>query len=87
MSKSKDVARSGVIQAGIVLILGIGISIASLYAQWVTAEQIGYLWFFGILCTVLLGWRFMKRVGGLTGDFLGATQQITELVVLCTVLI
>jgi adenosylcobinamide-GDP ribazoletransferase len=25
-----------------------------------------------------LGWRFWRRVGGVTGDFLGATQQFVE---------
>jgi len=27
---------------------------------------------------VIGGWRFHARVGGITGDFLGATQQVTE---------
>jgi adenosylcobinamide-GDP ribazoletransferase len=32
------------------------------------------------LTTLVLGWRFRARVGGVTGDFLGATQQAGELV-------
>ena len=31
---------------------------------------------------VLCGWRFHVRAGGLTGDFLGATQQVTDALVL-----
>jgi adenosylcobinamide-GDP ribazoletransferase len=31
------------------------------------------------LTTVWLAWRFVRRAGGVTGDFLGATQQIGEL--------
>jgi adenosylcobinamide-GDP ribazoletransferase len=27
---------------------------------------------------VVCGWRFRARLGGITGDFLGATQQVTE---------
>jgi cobalamin synthase len=27
-------------------------------------------------------WRYAQRLGGITGDFLGATEQLCELVVL-----
>lgn len=33
----------------------------------------------------LCGWRFRVRAGGLTGDFLGATQQITDAAILVAV--
>jgi adenosylcobinamide-GDP ribazoletransferase len=32
----------------------------------------------GLVC----GWRFHARAGGITGDFLGATQQVTDVVIL-----
>lgn len=38
------------------------------------------------LATSFLAWRFAVRAGGITGDFLGATQQIVELGMICTVL-
>jgi len=31
-----------------------------------------------VVVTVLCGWRFHVRAGGLTGDFLGATEQLCE---------
>jgi adenosylcobinamide-GDP ribazoletransferase len=31
---------------------------------------------------VLCGWRFRARAGGITGDFLGATQQLTDATIL-----
>ncbi len=31
---------------------------------------------------VVVGWRFWVRAGGITGDFLGATQQISEIAIL-----
>jgi adenosylcobinamide-GDP ribazoletransferase len=31
-----------------------------------------------VAVALLAGWRFRARAGGITGDFLGATQQITE---------
>jgi adenosylcobinamide-GDP ribazoletransferase len=35
-----------------------------------------------IIATVICGWRFSVRAGGITGDFLGATQQITNALIL-----
>jgi adenosylcobinamide-GDP ribazoletransferase len=39
-----------------------------------------------IVATVVSGYRFYRRVGGITGDFLGATEQLGELAALaaCT---
>lgn len=34
------------------------------------------------VATLWLAWRFTRRAGGVTGDFLGATQQISELALL-----
>lgn len=35
---------------------------------------------------IVLGWWFARRIGGYTGDCLGATQQVTEIVFLLTIL-
>ena len=35
-----------------------------------------------VVGTVICGWRFFARAGGITGDFLGATQQVTEVLIL-----
>ena len=35
-----------------------------------------------LVFAVVCGWRFHARAGGLTGDFLGATQQVTDVVIL-----
>ena len=35
-----------------------------------------------VIVAVLCGWRFYARAGGITGDFLGATQQLTDAVIL-----
>ena len=32
----------------------------------------------GVGAAILCGWRFVARAGGITGDFLGATQQVVE---------
>jgi adenosylcobinamide-GDP ribazoletransferase len=42
-----------------------------------------------VIVAVVCGWRFHARAGGITGDFLGATQQLTDaaiLVVLAAIL-
>ena len=41
----------------------------------------------GVLVTAICGWRFRARVGGLTGDFLGATQQVGECALLLTIVL
>lgn len=87
MSKSKDVARSGIIQAVVVCLFGIGITAVGIYVQWIQTAAAIQLWLLVAGISFVLGWRFMKRVGGLTGDFLGATQQITELAILCMLLL
>jgi len=35
-----------------------------------------------VVVAVLCGWRFHARAGGITGDFLGATQQLTDAAIL-----
>jgi adenosylcobinamide-GDP ribazoletransferase len=35
-----------------------------------------------VLVTLVCGWRYLVRLGGLTGDFLGATEQICEMAAL-----
>jgi adenosylcobinamide-GDP ribazoletransferase len=35
-----------------------------------------------VIVTVVCGWRFHARAGGITGDFLGATQQLTDAAIL-----
>lgn len=37
-----------------------------------------------LVLAVVCGWRFHVRAGGITGDFLGATQQLTDAAILVT---
>ena len=32
--------------------------------------------------TLLTAWRYWRRLGGVTGDFLGATEQLSEIAAL-----
>jgi len=81
LSKSKDVAVSGRVQFVIAALW----TAVILYGSWSLGLSLDAIW--GIIAAMTmvlcyLGWRFMKRAGGLTGDFLGTTQQITELAIL-----
>jgi adenosylcobinamide-GDP ribazoletransferase len=49
---------------------------------WLLAGALGS----AALVALLGGWYFRRRAGGITGDFLGATQQAGELAVLLTLL-
>jgi adenosylcobinamide-GDP ribazoletransferase len=35
-----------------------------------------------ITISAVSGWRYHRRVGGITGDFLGATEQLGEIAAL-----
>jgi adenosylcobinamide-GDP ribazoletransferase len=78
LAKNRSVAAASTVQLGVaaawVLLLGIGaralghLSLAELGAPAVL----------GALVVALSGSYFRARVGGITGDFLGATQQLCE---------
>jgi adenosylcobinamide-GDP ribazoletransferase len=42
-------------------------------------------WLASVLVALVCGWRFHVRAGGITGDFLGATQQLTDAAILVTI--
>lgn len=46
------------------------------YLGWAVLLALGVA---GLLITSYMGWRFYRRLGGMTGDCLGATQQVCEL--------
>ena len=80
-SKSRDVARSGRVQALIVaawvgaIVFGayhLGVPTPGLLGSVIAMVSVG----------VIFGIYVQRRVGGLTGDFMGAIQQIAELGVL-----
>lgn len=80
-SKSRDVARSGRIQALIAagwtsaIVWGAfawGVPMAGIVGSLAAMLAVG----------VVLGAYFQRRAGGLTGDFMGALQQVSELGIL-----
>jgi adenosylcobinamide-GDP ribazoletransferase len=88
-SRSRGVAAAGPTQA--LVATGWALAIA---AALVTCPQLGG-WAAGGACvgaaravammaamsavTLFTGWRYARRLGGMTGDFAGATEQVCEL--------
>lgn len=81
-SKSRDVARSGRPQAFIAGLWVVAISALAWFEFGVSAEALG--WSLVGMGGVGLGFGIyvQRRAGGLTGDFMGALQQLSELAIL-----
>jgi adenosylcobinamide-GDP ribazoletransferase len=85
VSKSKVVTGAGVGQAGLAtawsgLPLAAGVWCGILHPLEAVAGVVAVA-----AATAYLGWRFRCRVGGLTGDFLGAVEQVSEIAFLLAV--
>ena len=86
-SKSRHVTRAGPAQAVVATVVGAA-GAGAVAAAGGAAVAAGALSAFVAmaLATALLGLRFRARAGGVTGDFLGATEQVNEIVILAAVL-
>jgi adenosylcobinamide-GDP ribazoletransferase len=75
-SRSRPVARGGPAQGLVATLVAALISAAAYRSVPLT----GALAMAGVSlgAASLCGWRFRARAGGITGDFLGATQQVCE---------
>jgi adenosylcobinamide-GDP ribazoletransferase len=76
-SKSRQINRAGLAQAMVATgwaiaivagLVGVGLPPSSALALLAVAAPVA----------AFLGWRFWRRIDGVTGDFLGATQQVVE---------
>jgi adenosylcobinamide-GDP ribazoletransferase len=78
-SRSPGVTRAGALQACIATVwtlAGAGAMIATGHAS---ATRMGSMLAAMAAVTLVSGWRYTRRLGGITGDFLGATEQLCEL--------
>lgn len=81
-ARSRRVTRAGPPQALLASVTGMGVLVS---AGALGSVSTGSLFAVTAVCvgmTALAGWRFFVRAGGVTGDFLGATEQLCEIAVL-----
>lgn len=77
-ARSRLVARPG--DAQVLLATGTGalVLLAAVALDLLRGDQAIALALVGVGAAIVGGWRFVARAGGITGDFLGATQQVVE---------
>lgn len=81
-AKSGALARAGLAQAVVATAWWLAAIGVSVLAGWITPARASVLVAALSAVTVVTGWRYVRRVGGVTGDFLGATEQIGEIAAL-----
>ncbi len=81
-AKSRDVARGGLPQAAVATAWFVGVMGVAVASGCITAARAGSLAIAFAGVAALTGWRYERRVGGITGDFLGATEQLGEIAAL-----
>jgi adenosylcobinamide-GDP ribazoletransferase len=82
VARSSGVARAGFVQASVGTAWAIAVALGLASTQHVNGVRAAGV--FGAVAAVAIvsGWRYVRRAGGITGDFLGATEQLCELSVL-----
>jgi adenosylcobinamide-GDP ribazoletransferase len=81
-ARSSDVVRGQRAPAAIATCVAVAACAALWLVTAVPLVEVGGAFLACLVVAGLCGWRFAARAGGVTGDFLGATQQITEVVLL-----
>ena len=81
-SRSRQLTQGGPVQAVVATAWLVAAIIACIAANLISWPRALALATALLVVTILTGWRYKSRVGGITGDFLGATEQLGELVAL-----
>ena len=86
-AKSRQVTRAGPAQGVLATAIGVGVAGGVVLAGSAIGATAAVAALAAMaLATAFCGWRFHARTGGLTGDFLGAAEQVNEIVILFTIL-
>lgn len=81
-SKSRLVARARSPQAIVATLWSLVLLVALVHHDAITLARTIALGLVLVAITLVVAWRVVVRAGGVTGDFLGATEQLAELGVL-----
>lgn len=86
-AKSRQITRAGPAQGVLATAIGVAAAGGVVLAEG-AINATAALAALGVmaLATAFCGWRFRGRTGGVTGDFLGAAEQVNEIVILFTIL-
>jgi adenosylcobinamide-GDP ribazoletransferase len=77
--RSRGVMSAGLIQAAGATIGVSAIAAACCYAEVLPPSRLAGIVAVCVAVTAVTRWRYLRRLGGITGDFLGATEQLCEL--------
>ena len=81
-AKSESIVRANWRQAMVASAWFFGAAALAIGQGWIAAPRAGLAAAAIAVITILTGWRYHRRIGGLTGDFLGATEQLGEIATL-----
>jgi adenosylcobinamide-GDP ribazoletransferase len=70
---------AGYVQAGIAVAWTVVVSLTMGRSMGASPGRLSAVVAAVAVVTLLTGWRYARRLGGITGDFLGATEQLCEL--------
>jgi adenosylcobinamide-GDP ribazoletransferase len=82
VAKSAGVAGAGPVQAIVATVFTAAIGTALVTTRQLAWETVGNAAVIAAFVTLATAWRYRVRAGGVTGDFLGATEQLCEIAVL-----
>lgn len=78
-SKSRQMTRAGLAQGALASLFGAAALVVAVVRGDLALHHAMGIAAAALATAAWLGWRFVRRVGGVTGDFLGATQQLCSL--------
>ena len=78
-SRSLGVAQAKLPQACVATVWAALIAVAFAATGRFTPERVGVMFGVLVVVTLVTSLRYARRLGGVTGDFLGATEQLCEL--------
>jgi len=81
-AKSRTVARAGIPQLIVATMTGLFVLVCACGLHLFKASELVAMAALAGASSLVCAWRFRARTGGITGDFLGATQQVAELAML-----
>jgi adenosylcobinamide-GDP ribazoletransferase len=82
LARSRGVTRAQLAQACVATGWAVAFAGGLALTGHVTGPRIATIFAATTLTTLVTAWWYARRLGGITGDFLGATEQVCELVVL-----